>query len=136
MVSKENRCTSITTGTRATLLRDVLEALEKHGLQEVSHIIWKYNFGVWTTQKFVSSHYHILFYEKPGGDEAAWKGSEQLKEFGDVWEIQREYQPGKVKNKNQLPRKLLERMIGIGSSPGDMVCDFFLGSFTFSSCSL
>jgi DNA modification methylase len=48
-----------------TRLPDVLGALEAAGLRAVSHIIWKFNFGVWTTQKFVSSHYHILLYEKP-----------------------------------------------------------------------
>jgi site-specific DNA-methyltransferase (adenine-specific) len=31
------------------------------------HILWKYNFDVYTSRKYASSHYHILFYEKPGG---------------------------------------------------------------------
>lgn len=34
-------------------------------LKEVNHLIWKYNFGVYTKKKYISSHYHILYYVKP-----------------------------------------------------------------------
>ncbi|WP_342772109.1 DNA methyltransferase [Methanoculleus sp. UBA374] len=51
-----------------TNLYQVLHALRETGLREVNHIIWKYNFGIYTSRKYVSSHYHILFYEKPGGE--------------------------------------------------------------------
>jgi len=27
-------------------------------LEEKNHIIWKYNFGVYTSKKYISSHYH------------------------------------------------------------------------------
>ena len=39
----------------------VAELLELH---QINHIIWKYNFGVFTKNKFVSSHYHILYFTK------------------------------------------------------------------------
>ena len=39
---------------------DVELAVRSTGLSVLNHIIWKYNFGVWTQTKFVSSHYHIL----------------------------------------------------------------------------
>lgn len=47
-----------------TNLKDILIALDTLGLYIENHIIWKYNFGVYTKKKFVSSHYHILYVKK------------------------------------------------------------------------
>jgi len=126
-----------------TNLRHILNALAETELQELNHIIWKYNFGVYTSKKFVSSHYHILFYAKPGGTRtfntfAFYSDSERAENGGaanyldreDVWVINREYKPGEIKNKNQLPTALLAKMVMYASNPGDTVCDFFLGSFS------
>ncbi|HWQ67259.1 MAG TPA: site-specific DNA-methyltransferase [Methanospirillum sp.] len=121
-------------------LYHILSALRRTPLVEINHIIWKYTFGVWTSRKYISSHYHILFYEKPGGrrtfnlesrfgagekDESG--GSLNYQDREDVWIINREYKPGQVKNKNELPIELLSRMILYSSSEGDLVCDLFLG---------
>ena len=126
-----------------TNLRHILNALAETNLQEVNHIIWKYNFGVYTSKKYVSSHYHILFYAKPGAPRtfntfAFFSDSERTESGGaanyldreDVWVINREYKPGEVKNKNQLPSALLAKIIMYSSNPNDMVCDFFMGSFS------
>ncbi len=48
----------------------------------------------------------------------------------DVWIINREYKPGQIKNKNELPKSLLTKMIMYSSNEDDIVCDFFLGSFS------
>lgn len=126
-----------------TNLIDILNALRQTNLKEINHIIWKYNFGVFTRQKYVSSHYHILFYEKPGGkrtfnlesrfglvektdDNRSCNNSDRE----DVWIINREYKPGQIKNKNELPLKLLIKMIQYSSNEGDLVGDFFLGGFS------
>lgn len=126
-----------------TNLYHILAALGETSLQEVNHIIWKYNFGVYTTRKFVSSHYHILYYAKPGAErtynlEARYGLDERdpsgrslnYRDREDVWVINREYKPGKVKNKNELPRELLVKMMQYSSHEGDRVCDFFLGGFS------
>jgi len=126
-----------------THLRHILNALAETNLEEINHIIWKYNFGVYTGKKFVSSHYHILFYTKPGGKRtfntfAFFSDSEKAEKGGsanyidreDVWIINKEFKPGEVKNKNQLPTALLAKMIMYASNPGDTVCDFFMGSFS------
>jgi site-specific DNA-methyltransferase (adenine-specific) len=126
-----------------TNLYHILHALRQTSLREVNHIIWKYNFGVYTSRKYVSSHYHILFYEKPGGErtfnlEARYGTGEHTPEGRslnyqdreDVWVINREYKPGQVKNKNELPTALLTRMIQYSSNRGDMICDFFMGGFS------
>lgn len=126
-----------------TNLIDILNALRDTSLKEINHIIWKYNFGVFTRQKYISSHYHILFYEKPGGKrtfnlESRYGLNEKTDndrslnnaDREDVWIINREYKPGQVKNKNELPVKLLTKMIQYSSNQGDTVCDFFLGGFS------
>ncbi len=126
-----------------TNLFHILDALRKTHLREVNHLIWKYSFGVFTRRKFISSHYHILFYEKPGGErtfhtEARFGLQERTGEGRshnnldreDVWIIHREYKPARLKNKNELPLALLSKMLQYSSSEGDTVCDFFCGGFS------
>ena len=126
-----------------TNLCHILDALRTTRLTEVNHIIWKYSFGVFTRRKFISSHYHILFYEKPGGrrtfNPESRYGLDEKNSDGrslnnadreDVWQINREYKPGVAKNKNELPAELLTKMIQYSSNEGDLVCDFFLGGFS------
>ncbi|MDR1372884.1 MAG: site-specific DNA-methyltransferase [Dysgonamonadaceae bacterium] len=125
-------------------LRHILNALAESDLQEKNHIIWKYNFGVYTSKKYISSHYHILYYVKPPCNQATFNtnaffadseksengGSLNYLDREDVWIINREYKPGQVKNKNELPKSLLTKMILYSSNPNDLVCDFFLGGFS------
>lgn len=121
----------------------ILNALKNTSLKEINHIIWKYNFGVYTSRKFVSSHYHILYYEKPGksrkfnlecrfgtNEKNAENGSLNYQDREDVWIINREYKPGQIKNKNELPLALLSKMIQYSSNEGDLICDLFLGGFS------
>ena len=42
-------------------LKDILTALDENGFITINHIIWKYQFGVVTSKKFVTSHYHCIF---------------------------------------------------------------------------
>ncbi|MFH1514288.1 MAG: site-specific DNA-methyltransferase, partial [bacterium] len=126
-----------------TNLIDILNALRNTKLKEINHIIWKYNFGVYTKNKFISSHYHILYYTKPkckvkfntncryGADEKIdGNRSSNYSDREDVWIINREYKPGKIKNKNELPSELLIKLIQYSSNENDLVCDLFLGSFS------
>lgn len=132
-----------------TNLYHILHALRQTSLQEVNHIIWRYNFGVFTRRKYVSSHYHILFYEKPGGvrtfnAEARYgfgeKGSEggslNYQDREDVWQINRRYQPGRIRNKNELPLALVIKMIQYSSNEGDLICDLFLGGFSTAKAAI
>lgn len=126
-----------------TNLIDILNALRETKLTELNHLIWKYNFGVFTKRKYVSSHYHILCYTKPGArhtfnlysrysdDERTGDGgSLNYLDREDVWDIKREYKPGQIKNKNELPTQLLIKLMQYSSNEGDVVADFFLGSFS------
>ncbi len=126
-----------------THLVHILNALHSTKLKEVNHIIWKYNFGVFTSKKYISSHYHILYYVKPGGsvtfnthcrygaeERTDSNGSQNYPDREDVWIINREYKPGQAKNKNELPSQLLTKLIQYSSNENDLVCDLFLGSFS------
>jgi len=107
-------------------------------------IIWKFDFGVNTKKKFVTSHYEIYYVTKEkksnptfntycryGAQEKDDKYKSLLyQDLQSVWDINKEYQPGKVKNQNKLPEKLIKKMILYSSNEKDKVCDFFLGNFT------
>ncbi len=126
-----------------TNLYHIFHALRSTSLREVNHIIWKYSFGVFTRKKYVSSHYHILYYEKPGDirtfntecryglcEKSEAGRSLNYSDREDVWEISREYKPRMEKNKNSLPLELLIKMIQYSSNERDLICDFFLGGFS------
>ena len=132
-----------------TNLFHILHALRETGLKEINHIIWKYSFGVFTRRKYISSHYHILLYEKPGGErtfniESRYGLNEKTEDNRsqnnadreDVWIINREYKPGTIKNKNELPMQLLTKMIQYSSNEGDCICDFFLGGFSTAKAAI
>ena len=109
----------------------------------INHLIWHYNFGVYTKTKFVSSHYHILYYAKNKGKpyfnknayhnedhKNAKGGSAVYDDLQDVIQINKEYRPGQIKNSNTLPLKLVEKLIKHTTKPGDVVLDIFSGGFT------
>lgn len=131
-----------------TNLSSFYKSIEKLGLIEINHIIWKYNFGVNTSKKYVSSHYHIFYLSKSDKrtfntncrftqmDRTSDDKSILYQDLEDVWVINKEYMPGEIKNVNKLPNKLVEKMIQYSSSYGDTVCDFFMGNFTTANCAL
>jgi site-specific DNA-methyltransferase (adenine-specific) len=114
-----------------TNLKDILSAIDNAGLTLVNHIIWKYQFGVFTQKKFVSSHYHVLFLAK-NPKEYFFNKIEHYPL--DVWDISRSYRPGQRKNGTKLPEEVVSRCINFCSRPGDLVFDPFLGNGTTAMC--
>jgi len=110
-----------------TNLKDILFALEKNNLELINHIIWKYQFGVFTKRKFVTSHYHILFAVKNKRN-YFFNKIEHYPE--DVWNIKRVYHTGIKKNATKLPTDVVLRCIDFGSKPGDIILDPFMGNGT------
>lgn len=108
-------------------LRDILEGIDEAGLTTVNHLIWKYQFGVFTKKKYVTSHYHILFVVK---DPKQYTFNKVDHYPEDVWMINREYWKGKKKTPTKLPRELVRKILQYSSNPGDLVLDPFLGSGT------
>lgn len=114
-----------------TNLKDLLIALDNHKLTVVNHIIWKYQFGVFTKKKFVTSHYHVLFAVKNPKKYFFNK----IEHYPlDIWDIPRTYLPGQEKNGTKLPENVVERAINFSSKPGDLVFDPFMGNGTTAVC--
>lgn len=122
-------------------LADILNAIEEIGFITVNHIIWKYQFGVVTNRKFVTSHYHCLYickndkkrkffpYERFSKEEKNNQGrSLHYKDKEDVWEIKREYWTGDEKTPTKLPAEIIKKILQYSSEEGDLVFDPFLGS--------
>ena len=122
-------------------LKDILNSLDEIGFITVNHIIWKYQFGVVTRRKFVSSHYHCLFvckndkkrkffpYARFGKKEKDQNGgSLHYRDKEDVWVINREYWRGDKKTPTKLPAELIKKILLYSSEEGDVVLDPFLGS--------
>lgn len=117
-----------------TNLHHILNALHSTGLREINHLVAEYTFGVYTRNKWVSSHYHVLYWakKKPYFNGAA-RYSDTRESYNDrlsVQTLKREYHPGQVKNKNQLPVEFVKKFIEYNTKPGDLVVDPFAGSFS------
>jgi len=122
-----------------TNLHHILNALHATDLEEINHIIAQYSFGVSTKKKWVSSHYHVLFWSKPekGSKKRTfnsnWKYTDQKDSYHDRLTVQplpRDYKPGQIKNKNQLSETFIEKFIRYSSNEGDTVLDCFSGGYT------
>ncbi len=113
-------------------LKEVLCSLDDSGFTTINHLIWKYQFGVFTRKKYVTSHYHILFAVK---DPRHYTFNKVDHYPEDVWVINREYWKGRKKTPTKLPYQLVERILSFSSNQGDMVLDPFLGSGTVAMVS-
>ncbi len=122
-----------------TNLHHVLNALHATDLQEVNHIVAKYSFGVSTKKKWVSSHYHVLFWQKPNkGKQIRTFNTnvyytDQKDSYHDrltVQDMPRAHNPGETKNKNQLNEDFIEKFILYSSNRDEVVMDPFCGGFT------
>lgn len=122
-------------------LKDILNALDEVGFITVNHIIWKYQFGVVTNRKYITSHYHCLYvckndskrkffpYARYGKDmKNSYGKSLHYQDKEDVWFIQREYWTGDVKTPTKLPAEIIKKILMYSSEEGDVVLDPFLGS--------
>ncbi|MGR3983707.1 MAG: site-specific DNA-methyltransferase [Gammaproteobacteria bacterium] len=122
-------------------LKDLLIAIDECRLTTVNHLIWKYQFGVTTSRKYVTSHYHCLYvckddrkrcfhpYARFGKNErTANGGSAHYRDKEDVWEIKREYWQGDKKTPTKLPAEVIQKILDYSSEAGDVVLDPFLGS--------
>ena len=115
-------------------LKDILNALDNIGFVTINHIIWKYQFGVVTKNKFVTSHYHCLYVCKNPKKRVFYpnsrykKGNLRYHDMEDVWEIKREYWRGVTKTPTKLPLELIIKILQYSSKENDIVLDPFLGS--------
>ena len=119
----------------------ILECLKRANFHTKNHIIWKFQFGVVTRKRFVTSHYHILFVTKrkmsydfypncrfKDDEKGTNGGSARYQDMEDVWIIPREYWTGRQKTPTKLPSELIRKILSYSSKKGDMILDPFLGS--------
>lgn len=114
-----------------TNLKDILNAIDNTKFHLLNHIIWKYQFSVYTKKKFVTSHYHILYCVK-NPKNYVFNKIERYPE--DVWIINRDYQPNKIKTPTRLPEKLVQKIILYFINKGNVILDPFTGSGTVDIC--
>lgn len=107
-------------------LRHWENAIELLHMNQIGHVIWKYQFGVYAKKRPVCSHYHLLVYAK---SKRKWTWNQQGYDE-DVWVINRPYQVGGLKYPNKLPEQVAEEMIIRSCYEGDIVVDPFCGSGT------
>ena len=122
-----------------TNLHHILNSLHKTKLIQINHIVAQYSFGVSTKNKWVSSHYHVLYWAKPNKGKqkrtfnSNWKFSDQKDSYHDrlsVQNLHRDYKPNQIKNKNQLSEKFIDKFIKYSSNKNDTILDCFCGGFT------
>jgi site-specific DNA-methyltransferase (adenine-specific) len=111
--------------------RHILNALDEYNFFLINEIIWKHNFGAFTKNKFVSSHYDIFFASKHKKKFTFNK----IKHYAeDVLIIKKEYWRQKFKTPNKLPKELVITLLKYFTNPNDLVLDLFTGSGTIPKC--
>ncbi|MFA5491114.1 MAG: site-specific DNA-methyltransferase [Candidimonas sp.] len=124
-------------------LRSILNALHETDLIEINHLVWKFNFSVYTERKWSNCHYHIAYWMKPPDNKRTFntycryeEKTDSYHDRQDVIEIKRKYKSGMIRNKNQLPEELVERLVLYSSNRNDIILDPFLGGFTTAKVAL
>lgn len=128
-----------------TNLHHILNALHATDLEEVNHLIARYTFGVNATKKWISSHYHVLFWQKKDKGKLKrtfnhmYRFADNKDSYNDrlsVQDMPRDYKPGEIKNKNQLSEDFIDKFIMYSSNRDDLIMDPFCGGFTTARQSL
>jgi len=115
-------------------LESILRAVRLAGFSIINHIIWKYNFGVYTKKKFVTSHYIIIYACKNPKKRNFYTDCRfqttktQYSDMEDVWHIKKEYWTGQIKPPTKLPTEIISKILSYSSKEGDLILDPFLGS--------
>lgn len=112
-----------------TNLPIVAANIEKIGFTLINHIIWRYQFGVFTKRKFSTSHYHVLFIVKDESKYNFYKENEN-EQIEDVWVFTRHYTKDEERYPTKLPSMVVRKCLKYSSREQNIVMDPFLGSGT------
>jgi len=135
---------------------EIVMHLKAIGLMLINWCIWHYRFGQYTNSRFIASKTHLLYFGRP--TPRTWNPddilvpSDRASKYNDprtqntenpglrvpldVWygegfsRIQGNNRERRPLHPNQLPERLLERIIRACTDPGGLVLDPFLGSGT------
>ena len=110
-----------------------------------NEIVWGYSWGGVSKNKYPSKHDHILYYSKTNKytyniqyenyttKDKRWHNNNAGKSIRDIWDdipIINTMSNERVDYATQKPKALIERIIKASSNEGDLVADFYAGSFT------
>jgi len=110
-----------------------------------NEIVWGYSWGGVSKNKYPSKHDHILYYSKTNKytyniqyenyttKDKRWHNNNAGKSIRDIWDdipIINTMSNERVGYATQKPKALIERIIKASSNEGDLVADFYAGSFT------
>jgi len=113
-------------------------AINESNLILKNKIIWKYEFGVYTTRKYVTSHYEIFYIVKKDREQTfnmncRYENSkESYADRSSVWSITMNKIKKSKHYTNCLPPELVKKMIDYSSNQDDRILDMFCGSMTTS----
>ena len=118
---------------------DVLNAIKRTDFIIKNHLIWFFEWGVYTNKKYITSHYHILFIVKNeknfvfnpqySNPNTKRKGTKYEKDVLYWPKYNRGNDKDRIKGHPcQLPLVLLRKLVKISSNMGDWVGDVFSGS--------
>lgn len=109
-------------------------------------IIWNFDWGGATSKRFCSRYEYVFFFTKqkekytfnlddvkiPALNYRPDRYKSQLKNPTDVWKISMVSgnSPERTDHPAQYPEELIERIIKVGTNPGELVLDPFMGSGT------
>ena len=109
-------------------------------------IIWNFDWGGATNKRFCSRYEYVFFFTKdknkytfnlddvkiPALNYRPDRYKSQLKNPTDVWKISMVSgnSPERTDHPAQYPEELIERIVKVGTNPGDLVLDPFMGSGT------
>lgn len=109
-------------------------------------IIWNFDWGGSTNKRFCSRYEYVFWFTKkkdnytfnledvkiPALNYRPDRYKSQLKNPTDVWKISlvSGNSPERTEHPAQYPEELIERIIKVGTNPGDLVLDPFMGSGT------
>lgn len=134
---KENGSMYIVSGW--SNIGDILNAVKKTRFIIKNHLIWFFEWGVFTKRKYITSHYHILFLVKKDKEytfkpqysnpNTKRKGHKYEKDVFYWPKYNRGNDPDRIKGHPcQLPLVLLRKIIRISSNEEDWIGDIFSGS--------
>jgi site-specific DNA-methyltransferase (adenine-specific) len=90
------------------------------------HVIIKYPFGIYTKKRYVSSHYHVLWYTK---HKSEWTFNKTKNYQEDVMDLgSRDFKAKKLGHPCPTTVRWVEEFVNIHSNPGDLVLDFCMGA--------
>jgi site-specific DNA-methyltransferase (adenine-specific) len=101
------------------------------GFKVLNHVIWKYEFGLFTKKKFTTSHYHVLCFVKTDDIKKSKYFFKKQKNYDEdvILDIRRNGTNIKG-HPCALPPQLVEKFVKSFSREGDLVLDIFMGSGT------